>query len=63
MFATDNNEPDGLNSRTIMLFEDTDHYDCLRFERGAFGVSRSQLDCPRRRDMKTGSSSDKSCEF
>jgi hypothetical protein len=62
-FATDNNEPDGLDPRTITLFEGTDHYDCLRFERGAFGASRSQLDCPRRRDMKTDCSSDKSCEF
>ena len=45
-FAGNRSAADGLDPRTIMPFHGSDYYDCLRFESGAFGASRSQLDCP-----------------
>ena len=37
---------DGRDPLELPSFGGQDHYDCVRFQEGAFGASKTQLDCP-----------------
>ena len=37
---------DGRDPLKLPSFGGQDHYDCVRFQEGAFGASKTQLDCP-----------------
>ena len=37
---------DGRDPLELPIFGGQDHYDCVRFQEGAFGASKTQLDCP-----------------